>query len=92
VWAVLWFSNPTISLPGAGDYECLAPYDTVLTAADDFRGGEPPTPIHVIRERCDDAGHARFNLGPVFGALGSGSAATAGVLLVRGRRDSDAST
>jgi hypothetical protein len=64
--------NPTIKVDvppawGYDEFDCLAPYDTVLNDADNSRGGEPPPNIEEISSRCEAAGQSRFQL-----AIGAG--------------------
>lgn len=84
VGIVLAFANPTISHTDDGNYQCFAPYDTVLLGDRDNVGDHPDS--QDIEERCLAANRKRFTWACVFagfGALGGGVAA-AGV--VRRRR------
>lgn len=85
--ALLWaaFDNPTIHGTSNGNYQCVAPWDTVLNDTIDFPGGEPWVDGDEIAERCRVAGEDRFRWAWPSGAVAVLSALTLVVLRVRGR-------
>lgn len=85
MWLV--FDNPTIGPTSRGnDYQCLAPWDTVLNDASNFPGGEPPPDGDEIAARCTDRGEARFYQGVGAGAVAALLASFSVGLAARGDR------
>ena len=79
--AWLAFDNPEIDRTGRGDdYQCLAPWDTVLNDADNVPDGEPPPDAAQIGSRCRDSGQDRVDRAVVVVAGAAGSAALGAVI------------
>lgn len=81
----LWlaFDNPTVGAWSRGDdYQCLAPWDTVLNGASNVPGGDREIDSDEVGVRCREAGRQRFALAGV-GALAS---AAGGLLAVARKR------
>ena len=80
VVAAVWlaFANPTIDGTSHGDnYQCLAPYDTVLLRADNYPGGGPWRDSPQTAARCREAGREQFQKAALFllGAVVAGAGA-----------------
>ena len=79
----IWLAavNPTVEIKTAsvGQYQCRAPYDTLLTGESTGGGEELPE----ARERCDEANKASIQQAGVVGLVSASCVVGAGLALRR---------
>lgn len=82
-WLVV--HQPTIANTSRGDYQCLAPYDTVINRASNLPSGGSGRDAEAIAARCRSVGDDHFVVA-VVAAVASVAFAAVTVVVIRRRR------